>query len=159
MVRFTFVEEEENIEVEEEILWENRQSWREFCLSLLLGAVLLFFYGIGLIILLYVLIERFKCLYLVTSYRAACRTGILSRDVSEIDIIDTRDISIHQTLWQRVLKTGDVELSSAGRPGAEVIFKGVKYPEDLVDLVHQRKREIQRELYRESSFPDLETDE
>ncbi|MCI0695543.1 hypothetical protein L0337_26495, partial [candidate division KSB1 bacterium] len=60
---------------------------------------------------------------------------------------------------QRVMRTGDVELSSAGRPGAEVVFKGVKYPQDIVDLVRQRKREIQRELFRESNLPDSETDE
>jgi uncharacterized membrane protein YdbT with pleckstrin-like domain len=159
MVRFTFAEEDEDLVVEEEILWQNRQSWREFFFSLVFGFVLLFFYGLGLIVILYVMIERFRCLYIVTSYRAVCETGILSRDISEIDILDTRDMSIHQSLWQRLLKTGDVELSSAGRPGAEVIFKGVKYPEDVIDIVRQRKREIQRELYRESNLPDLEADE
>jgi len=159
MVRFTFVEVDENFEVEEEILWQNRQSWREFFWPMLAGVALLPFYGVGFIVLLYVFIERFKCLYIVTAYRAQCKTGILSRDVSEIDIIDTRDISMHQTLWQRVLRTGDVELSTAGRPGAEVVFKGVKYPQAIVDLVRRRKREIQLELYRESSLPDQETDD
>jgi len=159
MQRFTFVEVDENFEVEQEILWQNRQSWREFFWPLLAGVALLPFYGVGFIVLLYAFIERFKCLYIVSAYRAQCKTGILSRDVSEIDIIDTRDISLHQSFWQRVLRTGDVELSSAGRPGAEVIFKGVKYPQEIVELVRRQKREIQRELYRDSKLPDLETDE
>jgi len=159
MVRFTFVEEEQNIETEDEILWENWQSWKEFLGLLALGFVLLFFYGVGLIVLFYVLVERYSRLYFITSYRAVCRVGILSRDVSEIDIIDVRDISIHQTLWQRMLRIGDVELSSAGRPGVEVTFTGVKYPQEVVEIVRRRKREIRRELHRESTFPDTETDE
>ena len=157
MVRFTMADDVEV--VEEETLWENRQSWREFMLSLLLGVALLAFYGVGILVLLYVLIERFKCIYLVTSYRAQCRTGILSRDRSEIDIVDIRDLSVHQTLWQRMLGTGDVELSSAGRPGAEVVFKGIKRPQEVIDLVHDRKLEILRELHQDSGFADLESDE
>jgi uncharacterized membrane protein YdbT with pleckstrin-like domain len=153
MARFDFAEEPE-----EEVLWEKRPAWREFCGSLLIGAALLPLYGIGFFVLLYVFIERFRRLYFVTGERVVCESGILSRDVNEVDIIDLRDISLHQSLWQRLLGTGDVEFSSAGRPGVEVTFRGVWRPREIQDIVRRRKRELQRELYRGAMPGEFEDD-
>lgn len=144
---------------DEQILWQKRPAWRDFMVSLIFGVLLLPVLGFGVIILLYVIIERFRCLYLVTEDRVACKVGILARDVSEIDILDLRDISLHQSFLQRILGTGDVGFSSAGQAGVEVTFKGVIHPERVKEIVRRRKREIQRELFRESGPAEPETDE
>ncbi|GEM_PF-2188816 len=134
---------------DERILWQHRPAWREFILWLVLGTLLLAALGLGIIIFLCVTIARFRCLYLVTEERVTCRVGFLCHDISEIDILDLRDISLHQSLLQRILRTGDVGFSSAGQAGVEVMFKGVSYPERVKEIVRQRKREIQFELFHE----------
>jgi uncharacterized membrane protein YdbT with pleckstrin-like domain len=144
---------------DEQILWQSRPAWRDFFALLMFGVFMLPVFGLGLIILIYVTIERFRCLYLVTEDRVVCKTGILARDVSEVDILDLRDISLHQSFIQKILCTGDVGFSSAGQSGVEVMFKGVSRPERVKEIVRQRKRELQRELFRESGPAVQELDE
>lgn len=144
---------------DERILWQHRPAWREFIPWLVLGALLLAVLGLGIIIFLCVTVARLRCLYLITEDRVACRVGFLCHDISEIDILDLRDISLHQTLWQRILRTGDVGFSSAGQAGVEVVFRGVSHPELVKEIVRQQKREIRRELLREAGSVGLETEE
>jgi len=145
-------------EDDEQILWQNRPAWREFSWSLLLAILLLPLYGLGLIALIYVIIERFQNLYIITEDRVMCEHGILSRDVSEVDILDLRDIALHQSLWQRVIGTGDVGFSSAGQAGVEVVFKGVTHPEWVKEIVRRRKREALRDQFRELGPEEPESD-
>jgi len=130
---------------DERILWQHRPAWREFICSLVFGVLLLPVFGLGVIVLLYVIVARFRYVYLVTEERVACEVGILSRDISEIDILDLRDISLHQSLLQRILRTGDVGFSSAGQAGVEVMFRGVSHPELVKKIVRRQKKEINQE--------------
>ena len=143
----------------EEILWQNRPAWRDFIGTLAFGIVLIPLIGLGVLVLLYVIILRFRCLYVVTERRVSCSIGIMSRHVSEVDIVDLRDISLHQSFIQKILRTGDVGFSSAGQGGVEVLFRGVSRPERIKEMVRRRKRQLQQELYRSSRGAEFGNDE
>lgn len=142
--------------IDEQIIWQSRPAWRDFIFLLLLGTALLPILGIGVFVFVYVSIARLRHLYVVTEERCASQEGLLCRHLSEIDIVDVRDISLDQSFLQRLLRTGDLGLSSAGQDGIEVVFKGIGCPEQVKEMVRRRKRELQCEMLRESSLLTLE---
>jgi hypothetical protein len=54
---------------------------------------------------------------------------------------------MRQSLWQRILNTGDLFFGSAGRPEDEVVFEGIKHPVKVKELVRDLKQ-YQREANR-----------
>lgn len=143
---------------DEHTVWKGRQAWPTFLGSILLGAMLVtfgvlvwgtsklspvaevLFFGGGLIIWARVLVQRVSVRYEVTSQRAIVERGLLSRQVSEIELINLRDIQLRQSLEQRLFRVGTLELSSAGRDIAEVIFTGIANPDRVKDLVRAGMR-------------------
>jgi hypothetical protein len=57
--------------------------------------------------------------------------------VHSIRIKDLRNINVNQTLWQRLVGVGDVEFSSAGGSGIEVVFLGVDKPMQVKALAQR----------------------
>lgn len=81
------------------------------------GAAAAIYAGIGLL--------RLSNLYILTNHRAISRKGFFSRHHDEVEVRDIRNITIDQTFLQRLMKVGDIGLSSAGGDGIEVSFEGV----------------------------------
>jgi uncharacterized membrane protein YdbT with pleckstrin-like domain len=75
-----------------------------------------------------VLYRRYSWRYKIDDATIESREGIIARKVHSIRIKDLRNINVNQSLWQRVVGVGDVEFSSAGGSGIEVVFKGVDDP-------------------------------
>ncbi len=74
----------------------------------------------------------------VTTERVVRRTGLLSRNRREIPLSHISDVSYRQSLWERLVRAGDVRIESAGRDSAEV-FRSVARPASI-------EREITRLL-------------
>lgn len=54
--------------------------------------------------------------------------GLIAREVRAIRLEDLRNINVKQTFLHRIIGIGDIEFSSAGSSGVEVVFKGVSRP-------------------------------
>ncbi len=54
--------------------------------------------------------------------------GIVAREVRAIRVEDLRNINVKQSLFHRIIGIGDIEFSSSGSSGIEVVFKGVSQP-------------------------------
>ena len=63
----------------------------------------------------------------VTSERLVHRQGLLARRSREIPLEHLSDIGYRQTMWQRLLRAGDLVLESAGRDSREV-FPWLPHP-------------------------------
>ena len=74
--------------------------------------------------------------FVVTSSRVIFRTGVLAKHGVEIPMDRISNINFHQTLWERVIGAGDLEIESAGRDGQSK-FNDVWHPDA-----------VQQELYR-----------
>ena len=74
--------------------------------------------------------------FVVTSNRVIFRTGALAKHGVEIPMDRINNINFHQTIWERVIGAGDLEIESAGRDGQSK-FNDVWHPDA-----------VQQELYR-----------
>ncbi len=79
--------------------------------------------------------------YTVTSERVIQRKGLFSRRVSEVEVLDIRNVQVRQGIIQRLFGIGNVGISTAGQSGIEIVFAGIRDPQFVADLVReQRKR-------------------
>lgn len=111
----------------------------KFTLCLLLIAA----FGLGLVILI---CWRIKCLgttLVVTDQKTTLRTGILSKNISEVFHSDVRSIQLNQSFWQRVFNVGSIGISSAGQAGVEIAVDGIPDPNGVREIIdeHRKPRE------------------
>lgn len=72
--------------------------------------------------------RRYSWAYKIDHETIESREGLIARNVKSIRIQDLRNINVNQSLIQRIMGVGDVEFSSAGGSGIEVVFRGVNKP-------------------------------
>ena len=90
---------------------------------------------VSILILLGILIHRYRLLFTVTSKRVIMRVGLIAKNTDEVEIRHTRELAVRQGVMERILNYGDVEISTAAGTGAEVIFTGISYPDDLKEAI------------------------
>jgi uncharacterized membrane protein YdbT with pleckstrin-like domain len=59
--------------------------------------------------------------YVVTTHRLLFRQGILARRGRDIGLSRITDVSYRQSLWERLINSGEVTIESAGESGATVL--------------------------------------
>lgn len=73
----------------------------------------------------------------VTTKRTIHRVGIISRDSSEVQHDDVRNLQIDQSILQRILGIGDIAISSSGQDDMEIVAVGVPDPEQIAKVVRK----------------------
>lgn len=101
--------------------------WQWLLISLVLVAIV-----IG-----YDALQRFATLYVVSDQRLRVRTGILSRKEQTARFERVQNVSISQSLIDRMLKVGAVEFETAGSDVSDsgFNFAGISDPQNLVRIV------------------------
>lgn len=92
--------------------------------------------------LVWYLVEWLRCRstqLVVTTQRTILRTGILSKQTSELRHTDIRNIQVVQGVFERMLKVGTLELSSAAQSDVEIVIKGVPDPQGLATLIRENQ--------------------
>jgi uncharacterized membrane protein YdbT with pleckstrin-like domain len=74
--------------------------------------------------------------FVVTNSRVIFRTGVLAKHGVEIPMDRVANINFNQSIWERVIGAGDLEIESAGRDGQSK-FDNVWHPDA-----------VQQEIYR-----------
>jgi uncharacterized membrane protein YdbT with pleckstrin-like domain len=75
--------------------------------------------------------------FVVTNSRVIFRTGVLAKHGVEIPMDRVANINFNQSIWERVIGAGDLEIESAGKDGQSK-FDDVWHPDA-----------VQQELYRQ----------
>ncbi len=75
----------------------------------------------------------------VTNNSVKVFNGILSKDVTQIYIQDITKYRSHQTLFQRIMRTGDIEISSSASSVTEIDVKGLPSPSKIFTAIHSRR--------------------
>ena len=80
--------------------------------------------------------------YIIDSRGIEARIGILSlnQSITRIRFEDIRSIETEQSLLERVLNVGLVEMGTAASAGMELVFRGVARPKEVQDML-QRERD------------------
>jgi uncharacterized membrane protein YdbT with pleckstrin-like domain len=149
----------------EHVLWQGRPSWRSnvshyvvwIPLALLpviiAGAVTANDHGtglpyptwIGISIILVILvvgidtIRRYATHYWITNQRLVVRRGILARREQTARFERIQNVSVTQSLMDRLLKVGAVSFDTAGTDerASDFTFRGISDPESVVRIVHE----------------------
>ncbi len=75
--------------------------------------------------------------FVLTTDRLIHRHGVLSKSGREIPLERLNDVSFHQTLFQRLLGSGDLLIESAGERGQQM-FSGFPHPERTQNRIHRQ---------------------
>ena len=128
---------EEEADDAEEILFEVSPAMLYnhpllFILCLLLAPVL-----IGFIALFIWWLRCRRLLLIITNKRTTLRTGLLARSTNEIRHCDVRDLSICQTLGQRLRGVGTLEISSTAEEEDDIVIEGIRDPQGVAGLIRE----------------------
>ena len=91
---------------------------------------------IGLLVLLFWHLDLRRTRLTIAGQRILYRTGALATRESELRVNDIRDVEITRTLFQRMIGTGTLALSTAGESGMEIVIAGLKQPERVREIIN-----------------------
>ena len=83
--------------------------------------------------------------YVLTNERLIRRSGVLSRAGLEIPLESINDVRFTQSIFERVLRSGDVVVESAGEKGQST-FADIPEPEDFHSLIYKVREVRSRDL-------------
>ena len=122
-------------------MWKGKPSYLCYLGYFIIGIPLTFLFGVGLLVILYAILDRNTKLYTLTNKRVMSKAGIISRKIHEVGVKDIRNINVKQGILERLFGLGTVEIASAGTGGAEVTFIGIRDPMRARDLIRREKDE------------------
>lgn len=86
--------------------------------------------------------------YRVTTQRIVSQQGIISKDVDEIDLRVVDDVLLHQTVMQRLLGLGQIEIRSSDRSESRLVLRDVRAAASLRERIRAQVYAVsQRQLY------------
>lgn len=103
--------------------------------------VLVFFWILQTSFLFMVWLHIATTFYVVLPDRIEIRTGILVKRTKAIPFDKITEISLKQTLIQRIFGIGDLFIDTAGDKGLEAVMAGVEYPKQMAECLFSKKRE------------------
>lgn len=123
----------------EELLYDIRPSWSRWGNHILAG-VLTIWLGVGVLILLYVFLQRQSTRYFVTNHRVMERTGLLGQYTLEHRISDLKWLKTGRNWIGKYTGTGRVEASSGG--GSSVTFAGISDYNEVADSIREHRQRL-----------------
>ncbi len=80
-------------------------------------------------------VDRLGASLEITTKRTIMHHGILSKSSSEVVHDNIRNIQVRQTFLQRVMKVGEIGISSSGQDGIELQINHLKDPDNLRKII------------------------
>lgn len=94
---------------------------------------------VGVVLLKWILSTLFTTL-IVTDSRSIVNRGIISRDSSEVQHDDVRNVQLDQNFVERLLNIGDIGISSSGQDDLEVTIKSIPSPNHVLEVIRENQR-------------------
>lgn len=112
------------------------------------GAVLL----PALILLAASLIRRLSVRYRLSSHRLFKEVGIVSRRISEIELMRVDDLSVTQNVIQRIFDVGVVTLTTTDASDPKLVIPGIRHP---IEVKEQIRAQVQKRRSRTINLESL----
>ncbi len=145
-----------NLSAEEQVIFQGHPSWRAILgfylkgvgIAIVLGVIakligagafevfLVALIAIGLTVLAG-FVKRMATTYTITTRRLNIRRGVFSRKVQETRLERVQNVNYDQSLYQRVMRIGDVDFDTAAGGDYDFVFYGVAEPMEVVHRVDQ----------------------
>jgi uncharacterized membrane protein YdbT with pleckstrin-like domain len=144
---------------DERVIFRGHPSWRAIlgfylkglAIAVLAGAIAKLVGASSLAVFLIVLavlsatvlagfLRRMATVYTITDRRLNIKRGIVSREVQETRLERVQNVNYSQTVYQRIVRIGDVDFDTAATDDYDFVFAGVAGPADVVHRVHEATR-------------------
>jgi len=148
---------------EEKPVWEGRPAWRSYwghwlfwmlaslvCIvlsrkwaggeSALFKAVLLLVVGAAVAMLVRQALLLFSLKYRLTTQRLFLVRGIVSRTTDQMELMRVDDVRLRQSLMDRVVNTGDVEILGADATDPKLVLEAINEPARVAELLRLHVR-------------------
>ncbi len=145
-----------NLSEGEEIIFQGHPSWRAIIgfylkgvgVAIVLGVIAKLIGAGGFQVFLVVLvvialtvligfIRRVATVYTITTRRLNIKRGIVQREVQETRLERVQNVNYNQSVYQRLVRIGDVDFDTAASGDYDFIFYGVADPAEVVHRVDQ----------------------
>ncbi|MFM7489392.1 MAG: PH domain-containing protein [Actinomycetota bacterium] len=90
--------------------------------------------------------------FVVTSDRLIARKGIIAKSGIEIPLERVNNVSFNQSIFERVIKAGDLLIESGGEDGQQR-FTDILRPDEVQNLIHLQMEENQRRTFTPAAQP------
>jgi uncharacterized membrane protein YdbT with pleckstrin-like domain len=146
------------VDAEERVIWTGRPSWRArisilaagvvIAILVLVGALWIGWEGIGatlflvavVVTMVWALIQTILWKYTVTDRRLFVRHGLLSVTEETARLGRVQDITLRQSIFDRLFGVGTLSIDTAGTEGGALDFRGLRNPTGVRELVEDAVR-------------------
>jgi uncharacterized membrane protein YdbT with pleckstrin-like domain len=94
-------------------------------------------FGLTFVILIYWWLKCFTTQLIVTTKIITLRSGIVSKNTTEIKHSDVRNLQVKQSMEQRIFGVGKISISSAGQSDMEIVISGIRKPQQVVKQLRE----------------------
>jgi len=107
--------------------------------------------GVGVLLLLWFPVRAFltwwNSYFVVTSDRVIHRQGIIGKYSMEIPLEAVNDVRFNQSVWARMIGSGDLVIQSASEQGRQA-FSDIWHPERVQRTIYEQGELNQQRMYR-----------
>ncbi len=128
---------------QEMVLWMGSPSHYYYLPAYIIGGLLIVAFGLGLIVIVWALLDRYSKVFTLTNRRVMSKSGILARTTIEVTMKDIRGIYLKMNVIERMFGLGTVEVGSAATGGVEVSFIGIPKAENVKEWISTLKRQAE----------------
>ena len=138
---------------EEQTIFELRPAYRAQLGLLVWGVLLVPVVGIGLILLLRAWYRVAATRYRLTSQRLFAQTGLIAKELEEVELFRVKDVTLSQGVLDRLLGVGTVTVLSTDDTAPELDLAGIRDPLAAKEAIRNAFRAArQREGLRTAEF-------
>ena len=119
---------------QDDTLWIGHSSQWNYFWSWVFG-ILLLVVGVGFLIIIGIVIDRARRVYIVTNKKVIFQFGLFAKSTNEVRIKDIRRINVTKSGIAGLMGIGSVEFSSAATDRAEIIFANISDADTIRDMV------------------------
>jgi hypothetical protein len=109
------------------------------------GRISLALVFIGLCLWLWAFIIVKRTHYRITNYRIDFERGIISKDINTLELWHVEDISFHQTIFDRILGIGAINVISHDDKMPSLAMRGLPDARNLFETLKQRIISVKRQ--------------
>lgn len=100
---------------------------------------------VALVTVVWAFIETLRWKYTITNRRVFVRNGLVSVQEQTARLERVQDITLHQTLFDRMFGVGSLQIDTAGSSGGALEFKALVEPTHVREVLDEAVRAERRE--------------
>lgn len=87
--------------------------------------------------------KRYSSMLILSQHSLVLRRGILNISLTEVGLGRIQTVEIHQSLIERILGVGSIQVGTSATYGYEIEFAGLERPKAAAEEIHAYSQKLQ----------------